>query len=58
MPEEWLTVTDAAKLIGYHPDHLRVLIRAGKVEARKFGPVWQVSRASLLAFQAEMDFQG
>ena len=47
MPEEWLTTQDVAELSGYHPDHIRRLIRAREIEARKFGPVWQVSRQSL-----------
>ncbi len=47
---EWLTINDAAKLVDYHPVRLRELVRAGKIEARKFGPVWAVNRESLLNF--------
>jgi excisionase family DNA binding protein len=50
MPEEWLTVKDAAALAGYNEEYVRRLIRQGKVKARKFGPVWQVGRVSLLDF--------
>jgi excisionase family DNA binding protein len=50
MAEEWLTVTEAAQLIGYHADTVRKLVRAGEIKARKFGPVWQVDRADLLAY--------
>ena len=50
MAETWITTKEAAELSGYHPDHLRVLIREGKIRARKFGIVWQVDRASLLAY--------
>lgn len=46
----WLTTTEAAALAKYHPEHIRKLIKSGKVKARKFGQVWQVDRASLLAY--------
>lgn len=47
---EWLTVTDAAKLSGYNPEHITRLIRQGKIKAKKFSIVWQVNRDSLLAY--------
>lgn len=47
MSEEWLTTDQASKLSGYHPDHLRRLIRSGELSARKFGPVWQINRQAL-----------
>lgn len=47
---DWLTIQDAAKSSSYRADHLRELIRNGKIEARKFGPIWAVSRQSLLAY--------
>jgi excisionase family DNA binding protein len=50
MAEEWLTVTEAAQLIGYHADTVRKLVHAGEIKARKFGPLWQVDRAALLAY--------
>lgn len=48
--DDWITTNEASALSGYHPDHLRRLIRAGLVKARKFGIVWQVERKSLLAY--------
>ena len=50
MVEEWLTTAEAAELSGYHPEHLRELIREGKIEGRKFGIVWQVSKQSLIDY--------
>jgi len=47
MTEEWISVSDAAELSGYHPEHIRRLIREEKLIARKFGPLWQVSYSSL-----------
>jgi len=47
---EWLTIIEAAKLSGYHPESIRELIRQGKIKARKFSIVYQVDRESLLAY--------
>jgi len=48
--DEWLTVNEAAQLSGYHPEHVRRLIRQGSVEAKKFSIVWMVSKDSLLNY--------
>jgi excisionase family DNA binding protein len=50
MAEEWLTTAEAAELSGYHSEHLRELVREGKIDARKFGPVWAISRSSFMAY--------
>ncbi len=48
--DEWLTVQEAAKISSYHAEYLRLLIRQGKLNARKFGPLWAISKFSLLAY--------
>ena len=48
--DEWLDVNEAAKLSGYHPEHIRRLVRQGAVTAKKFSIVWMVSRESLLSY--------
>ena len=48
--DEWLTIQQAAKLSGYHAEYLRIIVRAGKVTAHKFGPVWAISKKSLLDY--------
>ncbi len=55
---KWLTVTEAAKLVGYHPERIRELARDNQIEARKFSIVWQVSRRSLMAYRAKMRRRG
>jgi hypothetical protein len=40
---QWLTLNQAAGELGISPATLRQQIAAGKLAARKFGPVWQVS---------------
>ena len=47
---EWLSVKEAAELAGYHVQHIRRLIREGEIKARKIVIVWQVDRASLMAY--------
>jgi excisionase family DNA binding protein len=47
---EWLTVQEAAKLSGYHPEYIRRLIRDGEITAKKFSIVWMVKRKSLLSY--------
>ena len=53
MIDDWITTREATELSGYHPDHLRRLIREGSIAAHKFGIVWQVSRQSLLDYLKE-----
>lgn len=49
--DEWLTVNEAAELSGYHPEHIRRLIREGAITAKKFSIVWMVNRDSLLDYK-------
>ena len=50
MKDEWLSVNEAAHLSGYHPEHIRRLVRQGAVTAKKFSIVWMVSKNSLLSY--------
>jgi excisionase family DNA binding protein len=50
MAQDWITTDEAAQLIGYTRRHVRRLVETGKVNGRRFGKVWQVSRSSLLAY--------
>ena len=49
--DEWITVQEAADLSGYHPEYLRLLIREGKLDARKFGSVWAINKKALLSYR-------
>ncbi len=53
--DDWITTQEAAELSGYHVNHLRRLIRAGQVRAKKLSFLWLVHRQSLLDYivQAE-----
>ncbi len=55
MDEGWIGITEAAKMSGYHPEHLRELVREGKLEARKIVTVWQINKQSLLTYIAQAE---
>ena len=39
-----LTVKEAAQELGYHPDHMRRLVRGGTVQGERAGLVWLIDR--------------
>lgn len=45
--DEWISVSEAVKISGYHPEYIRRLIRDREIEGEKFSIVWQVRRESL-----------
>jgi helix-turn-helix protein len=48
--EEWITTAEAKSLTGYNAEHIRRLVRAGKVKAKKWGKEWMVEKNSLLIY--------
>jgi excisionase family DNA binding protein len=50
MPTDWISTEEAAELSGYHPEHIRRLIRQGKIKASRKGAMFWVDRPSLLTF--------
>lgn len=55
---EWISITEAAKLSGYHKDTMRELAREGRIKGRKFVTVWQINRASLQAYLKRVEMMG
>ena len=49
MPD-WMTTQQAAELVNYTPEHIRRLVKAGKVKGQRWGRDWQIDRRSLLAY--------
>lgn len=47
-----LTTKEAAEILGYHPYHLRDLLRRGVIKASKFGQVWMIPREEVERIQA------
>ncbi len=58
MPTDWITTAEAVSLSGYHVDHIRRLIKSGKVKGQKWGREWQVSRSSLMAYLHSVEKAG
>ena len=51
--EGWITTTEAAKISGFHVEHIRRLIRKDIITARKWGREWMVSQESLVSYLNE-----
>ncbi len=58
MADDWITVEEAADLTNYNDEHIRRLIREGRIQAKKFADVWAVSRKSLLDYVREQAQRG
>lgn len=47
---DWITTSEAAELSSYSRKHVIRLIESKLVKGKRFGPIWQVDRVSLLAY--------
>lgn len=47
---DYLSVVEAARIAGVHPETIRLWIRAGRLPRHKSGREWRVMRAELDAF--------
>lgn len=54
---EWIDLQEASALAGYHPDHVKRLLRRGLVRGRKRGG-WWVDKESLEAYVTTMQLLG
>lgn len=45
--ERPLTVSEASKELGYHPDHTRRLLRAGTIKGERVGLVWLIPQSEV-----------
>ncbi len=52
MLENYVDVSEAAKILKVHPETVRRLIREGKLPATKFGNKWLLDRDRVLMFAA------
>lgn len=50
---DWISVSEAAEITGYHPEHLRRLIRQGKLKAVRKGTMFWLDRGELSSFMDE-----
>jgi excisionase family DNA binding protein len=58
MEPEWLTTIEACEISGYTPQHVRYLIRSGKIQGRRWGRDWQVAKQSLLDYLQQSEELG
>lgn len=58
MADQWISITEAAKISGYHKDTLRELARDGRIKGRKYVTVWQISRTSLESYLKHVEKLG
>ncbi len=50
--DRFLTVGEASRLLGYTPQHTRLLLRTGKLRGSKIGRDWAVREADVRAYSA------
>lgn len=54
-----LTVEEAAKILDYHPNHVRRMLRQGKIRGKKpSGYAWMISRREVRRIKAAQDRHG
>jgi excisionase family DNA binding protein len=49
-PYSYYTANEAAEELGVHPEHMRRLLRQGRIKARKFGQSWAIRPVDLYLF--------
>jgi excisionase family DNA binding protein len=49
---DWLTVKEAAALLGWHESSVRRALRKGRLRGEKFGRDWRIRRADVDAYRA------
>ena len=55
---EYVSVTEAAEITGYSEQYIRRLLRKGRIQAVKKGPMYWVELESLKEYKREMDVLG
>lgn len=50
---DWITTQEAASLSGYNPEHIRRLVRQGKIAAEFKGTMFWVSKSSFKKYLEE-----
>ena len=58
MNNDWISTEEAARISGYHPNHIRRLIKAGEIQARKWGSALMISRNSVSHYLRKMENRG
>ena len=48
--QEVYTAVEVGAVLNLHPEHVRKMIRSGKIPAAKIGGTWRVSKSDLAAY--------
>lgn len=51
--DELITSSQAAKLLGFTPDHVRRMINQGKIQAVKMGHIWMLKTTALKGIERQ-----
>ncbi len=54
MAANWISTSEASELSGYHPEHIRELVRDGKIKANRKGTMFWIDKSSLQRFLKEV----
>jgi len=54
----WLTTEEAAEILDYHPEGIRMMLRDGRLAGKKYGNVWFVDEDSVRDFKSWVESQG
>jgi excisionase family DNA binding protein len=57
-PEDWITTSQAAEMTGYARAYLRQLIHKGRLQGRKLGRDWILSKEEVLTYAKKMQQLG
>jgi len=53
-----MTTDEVAEELGYHIEGVRMMLRAGRLKARKYGRMWLVDPDSVREFKAWIEARG
>jgi len=53
-----LTVQEAARVLGYHPNHVYRLLHEGVIKGEQFSRVWMIDRREVERIKAQQDEHG
>jgi excisionase family DNA binding protein len=52
MLDNIIGTTEASKILGLSPDHVKLLCRQGKIKAKRIGKTWVIDKTSLADFKS------
>lgn len=51
--ERLISPEEAAKILGLHINTVRLWLRTGKIQGKKFGKVWRIKESEIMDFGKE-----